>query len=367
MRKLLNLTKIVLVIFNFAIISCQQDNSMKRFKYNTGSSCPSYYGITTYEQVMYSDSDEMIMIDGVGSLRSPWGDGGVTFIKNSPSENPVPKTLNIGYYSDTEDQFYEGEFQLPSEEIEKFLEEKSKNVGVKSQNINEHKYDRIEIGVALGGMIVVWMKGEGEQKEVGKYNAKVVKRNWEDIFDNGTREEEVKYNLEKVFTNKVKEEVLNKTLPIDLWEKYREKFSWNYSVNVPQNAVVNSVYLKMINAEAETNYLKISTDQPSQRAVPYQAEIIWTLNGKRYESRIIFAEGENYYNTIYKATIASSDKPYPADLTKEEIYQNFKKIKPGLPAELIFNLSTNREINVNLKQENTSINIRKITAKTFQH
>lgn len=366
MRKFPNQIKILLIIFNIVILSCQQNSSIKRFKYNTGSSCPSYYGITTYEQVMYSDSDEMIMIDGVGSLRSPWGDGGVTFIKNSPSENPVPKILKLGYYSDTEDQFYEGEFQLPSQDIEKFLEEKSTDSGGKSQNNNEHKYDRIEIGVALGGMIVVWMKGEGEQREVGKYNAKIVKHNWEDIFDNGTREEEVKYNLEKVFTNKVKEEVLNKTLPIDLWEKYREKFSWNYRVNVPENAIVNSVYLKMINAEAETNYLKISTAQPSKRAVPYQVEIVWTLNGKRYESRIIFAEGENHYNTIYKATIASSDNPYPADLTKEEIFQNFKKMKPDHSTELIFNLSTNREIDVYLKQENTHISIRKITGKTFQ-
>ncbi len=366
MRTFSTLVTTVLFIFHFAVISCQQKSSMKRFNYETGNSCPTYYDIETYRQVMYAENDELIMIDGVGPLRSPWGDGGVTYVKSSESGYPVPKILKVGYYSETEDLFYEGEFVLPSAEIRNLLEESSEDPFYRKEKNIPSKYNRIELGIALGGLVVMWVKGPGEQKEVAKFKTKKVDYEWNDIFERGTREAAVKYNLKNIFTEKVRNEVLNKTLPIDLWERYREKFSWNYTINIPDGAVVSSVYMKMINAEAETNYTSNPSNQPAKRAVPYHAEINWQLHGKKYQSRVVFAEDPNYYDIIYLGDTADAENSFPEDLTAEEAYQKFKKLNSAIPAHLVFNISTVRDLNVVLKQGNENYPIQKIIGKTFE-
>lgn len=335
---------------------------METYYYETGASCPTNYDIETYRQVFYSENGEMMPIDGVGSLRSPWGDGGVTYIKNQESKKAVAKILKIGYYSETEDQFFEGQFELDKKLIESLLQEKSINT---DQN-NQFKYNRIEVGVALGGMVVVWVKGKNDQKEVGKYNAQKVQRNWKDIFDNGTQKEELDYNLEHVFTAKVKNEVLNKTLPTDLWNLYRKKYKWKIKAELPEGGKIENIFIRrMINAEAEM--FSGEDTSKEKRALPYNIEIFWTLNGKKYHSRIVFGNQMNYYNIIYKASLAKKEEEaYPSDFREQEVYQNFQQIDDELPSELIFKLNEIQASVVILQQNDKKITFKNIIAKTFE-
>lgn len=335
---------------------------MDTYYYETGASCPTYYDIETYRQVFYSEKGEMIPVDGVGSLRSPWGDGGVTYIKNQEAKKAVPKILKIGYYSETEDQFFEGEFQLDKKLIERLLQEKSIN----REQENQFKYNRIEVGIALGGMVVIWVKGKNNQKEVGKYNAEQVQRNWKNIFDNGTQKDELDYNLQHVFTAKVKNEVLTKTLPTDLWNLYRKKYNWNIKAELPQGGKIEEIHIKrMINGEAEV----FSGEDTSKenRALPYNIELYWTLNGKKYHSRIVFGNQMNYYNIIYKASLAKKEEEaFPSDFRDQEVYLNFQQINEEMPAQLIFKLNENQAPVLILQQNDKKITFKNIIAKTFE-
>lgn len=354
------------------LYNCQKGNGMKdTYRYETGSGSDENYPIDTYRQVFYSKDNEMIPIDGLGFQRGPWGNGGVTYLKNEKQNYKLPATMKVGYYSYAEDKFYEGEFNLPADKIKEYLNEKADDpeyANKKNEDSKDgvfHKYNRIEVGFTLGGMVVLWMKGEDAQKLLATFFAKEAFPKWDSVFENSDRKEKVEYGLNNgVYTPKVKNEILTKTLPLDLWKKYDERFNWNFVVNLPSGGKLENISVKTINAETETLYSSDHGDK--KRAVPYAIEFFWSLNGKQYNSRIVFGDQMNYYNAIYKATKASAKDARPADFRNEEVYRNFHQLKPAESSQLIMNVSGDQTINVSLKQGEQNLSFKNIIAKTFE-
>lgn len=353
------------------LYNCQKANVMNdTYMYETGSGCDESYPIDTYRQVFYSEDNEMIQIDGMGFQRGPWGNGGVTYVKNEQKDKKLPATMKVGYYSYAEDKFYEGEFSLPVEKIREYLNEKSDDPEYANKKNEEskdgifHKYNRIEVGFTLGGMVVLWMKGEDAQKVLATFTAKEAFPDWKSVFEDSDRKEKVEYGLNNdVYTPKVKNEILTKTLPLDLWKTYDDRFNWNVLVSLPSGGKLENISVKTINAETETLY---KADQGNKkRAVPYNIEFFWSLNGKQYNSRIVFGENMNYYNAIYKATKASAREARPADFRQEEVFKNFHQLKPAEPAQLIINVSNDQSLSVSLKQGDQNLPFKSIIAKTF--
>ncbi|REC63507.1 hypothetical protein DRF65_05270 [Chryseobacterium pennae] len=369
--------KIIQIFLLSAILSsllynCQKGNAMNdTYVYETGSGCDENYPIDTYRQVFYSKDNKMIQIDGLGFQRGPWGNGGVTYVKNEKQDKELPATMKVGYYSYAEDKFYEGEFNLPAEKIKEYLNEKADDpeyANKKNENSKDgffHKYDRIEVGFTLGGMVVLWMKGEDAQKVLATFTAKEAFPEWSSVFEDSSRKEKVEYGLNNdVYTPKVKNEILTKTLPLGLWKTYEEQFSWGPLVNLPSGGKLENISMKTINAETETLYNSAQGDK--KRAVPYNIEFFWSLNGKYYNSRIVFGENMNYYNAIYKATKASAKDARPSDFRQEEVYKNFHLLKPNESAKLSINVDDDQSVNVSLKQGDQNFPFKNVIAKTFE-
>lgn len=360
-KKILLSTLLCSLLYN-----CQKQNIMTdTYSYETGSGCDSYYPIETYQQVFYSANQEMINIDGLGVQRGPWGNGGVTYIKNNESGNKIPSSLKVGYYSDTEDKFYEGEFKIPSQKIEEYLREKSP-IGDTDEK-EGYKYNRIEVGFALGGRVTLWMKGKNWQKELITVKAKEAFPEWNIIFDDTDRKEVVEDALRgNIFTEKVKNEVRTNSLPLNLWDIYDNRYNWKINLNLPAGGIVETTYIKrMINGEAEV--IQGIDQKESKRALPYDVEFFWSLNGKKFNTRIIFGDQINYYNTIYKASLAKSDQdPYPADFRTQEVYQNFQQINQNEAAQIMVDFKANNNVLVSLKQADKTISFKNIITKTFE-
>src|SRR5690625_5873636 len=70
-----------------------------------------------------------------------------------PDLKPLPDKLHIKYFSYLEDQFYEGNFDLPYEKILFLFREGSKDK-------DNTEYNRIMVGVAPGGSVAVWLQGQ---------------------------------------------------------------------------------------------------------------------------------------------------------------------------------------------------------------
>lgn len=371
-----NIKKIIFflstIVVCIGIVSCKYFMSEKKYKYDTAASCNPDYGIYLHTGVFKSPGGSIIPIYS-NNLSGPLGSTGSPNVIGD-GFNSVPNILKIGFYSETEDKFYEGEFDLPYEEIEKMLQEESDNPFYKNKTFQDAqsgktlrhmKYNVLSVGITIGGKVTLWINGESRnQMEIACFQAKEVQTDWKSVFEQGGREESFKYNLDQVFSPKVKNEVLTKTLPFNLWDEYRKKYNWCYKFELPAGGKLDDLYMSMINAEAECKYNTTPTlenDPLTKRSLPYNLEIrLHDAKGNKYLSWIVFTESDQYLKNIYKS---GGGQKYPADFREEEIYKVFQSLDKNKPIDIIYKVNdTYKEIKIVVKQGEKEIPLKRVTA-----
>lgn len=367
---------ILLLIWSINLTSCQYF-TMKEYKYDAYASCDKQYPIDIFSSSFHTDNDFLPLVDASPSLMGPWGAGG-NDVKGD-GFNELAKNLGIYFYSDTEDKFYEGQFDLPYQEIEKMLQEESTDPSNQGKTFDDSqsgrelkymKYDKIIASVSLGGEVTVWMSGMREQKLIATYYAKEMANvKWQDMYEYGTREERIKYNMDKGLSEKVKQEIKNKTLPYKLWQTYKEKYNWSFKLIGTNGEKLNEIYFKMINAEEESVYSNnplLNSDPPQPRAIPQNLELRWQdASGQKYVARVMLREDIIYYLNRYHSEIITGKNPQ--DFQEEEIFKAFKSLDKSKPVEILFKVnSSNKEVKVIVKQENREIILTKIIVRVFK-
>lgn len=91
------------------------------------------------------------------NLYNGWGEGR-SRMATGKEELPVPKSFGITWYSYREDVFYRGDFVLPTEKINKLIEESKKPrpfTGIVREG------GSFIVGIAPEGFVTVWMQGLG--------------------------------------------------------------------------------------------------------------------------------------------------------------------------------------------------------------
>ena len=97
----------------------------------------------------------------------------------NPLLGPLPKRLEITFFSYTENQFYRGQFDLPYAKILKLFHD-----GYLSATANEHTtYEQIVVGVAPGGAVSVWLTGIDKTTEVFFGQAEKTEILWSHVYD----------------------------------------------------------------------------------------------------------------------------------------------------------------------------------------
>ena len=109
---------------------------------------------------------------------------------NMSRSSIIPTGFRITYFSYMENKFYKGDFLLPADKIRSLFKEGM--IGYRSKRYST--YDAMIVGMAPGGVLVVWMQGIDKQVEIGRYQAIETDMEWEHfIAKTGyTREEFVK-------------------------------------------------------------------------------------------------------------------------------------------------------------------------------
>jgi len=129
-----------------------------KFKWSASSSAPKGYPMTIIAaNLNYPGGAEYV--GASSSTDSGWGEpdsgsgGGI---------QPVPRVLDILFFSYTENQFYRGNFDLPYDKILSLFQK-----GFYSPNNEKHiTYDNIIVGVAPGAL---WRYGSGVMKRLRRY------------------------------------------------------------------------------------------------------------------------------------------------------------------------------------------------------
>lgn len=249
--------RIVLILLLLAVaFSCKQPKPFgEKFEWLPSSTAPELYPVSLASGYFtFADGQTLRMMSTSDPLKYGWGENrAVTVIGDR--YKPVPVKLDITWLSYTEDKFYSGEFKLPVDSVTRLFK-----TGYTDAITRKHKtFDNIMVGMAPGGVVVVWLEGINNQVEIGRYQAslsKITMQEYISIKGYSPDMSKDRVALCKSMMDDEPEARANlklKGLQFGLWDTYRERFSMKPVVAF-ENAVhpeVSDIYMRFYNGEQE--------------------------------------------------------------------------------------------------------------------
>ncbi|MGS2760949.1 DUF2931 family protein [Sinomicrobium sp. M5D2P9] len=243
----------------------------------------------------FSDGTSLYIPDG-RLLHNGWGNPGAMHVTGEDLK-PVPESMDIVWVSYPEKQFYTGHFALPRKEMEALFKE-----GFTDHLKKQRTYGRISVGVAPGGMVVVWLLGGGKTVEVGHFKAEKTQVSKEAWMPNA--ELSVDELLENRYIRNVSDEIKNQPLPFDLWGTYREQYTWYPQMEFQNEETLENMLVRYYNGEGFYTHgsnPEIATDE--KRALPKDIQLEWIgKNEQKYGAKVSFEEEEIFtrYKKVFK-------------------------------------------------------------------
>ncbi len=200
--------------------------------------------------------------------------------ESNPLLGPLPKRLEITFFSYTENQFYRGQFDLPYEKILKLFHD-----GYLSTTANEHTtYEQIVVGVAPGGAVSVWLTGIDKTTEVFFGQSEKTEILWSHVYDKTdiSRNEYIQKKInESLKTPEAIKGLSKNGIPVGLWQTYRAHYNWQpvFTGMQVRDGLIESI--KYFNGDEE--YLRYPLDAAvatTPRAVPRELHFIGGQTGK---------------------------------------------------------------------------------------
>lgn len=293
------------------LISCQQTKKESMSKkesvpvYNVEISHPdNAYLITPVE-------DKIITFEGndsslpYGSSSGSWGDSGKTFTERTGT----PKGVDIVYFSRYEDTFYHLKTDFPENEIKDmvrraYADEEDTDCGVLKEFVytDKEKYcgaykklGDLVLGFAPKGMVVVWLRFGYVQKELGRFQAEVVK-------DDKKYADQLFSKISQTREGIKKDMFISNASP-ELWDNYRTRYDWAPVVHSDNKGFkIFNIQTEYYNGEREV-MLRPWVENPAskERAIPKEITFFWeTGKGEAFEGRAFF-NWEKLNNQFKKA------------------------------------------------------------------
>lgn len=319
--------KILLLIGLSLLISCGQKENQKKnvamqdnFPYSVTVNAPEGYPVEVQQGWLLDNKKEFICaMPRAGKEGDGWiydgsaaGQGG----------SAMPYHLNLTYVAYAEKKFYTVDADLPADKIlaafkKGFLiqgNDKKIIDGQEIYNVVPGTYDILTIGVAPGGVIVVWLSGNHNRVEICRLQAKEVfvdKNKFLGFVDkNESQQQFFDTTFKIVVPDSTQTIIKEKGIPYGLWDKYREKFNYRFVLKpYDDKDLVTGFYL--INYNGESRFISHDSEvaaQYTESAIPYDSSIYFKI----YHTKIIFDDEEML-----------------------KVFGNFKKSDPDKPLDII--------------------------------
>ena len=209
-----------------------------------------------------------------------------------------------------ERKFYTGNFDLPSEKINKLFKE-----GYINRLGKKDTYGDVNIGLAPGGIVVVWLLGSGKTTEIGRYKASETEVSIKEFspYAELSMEEFINSVLEEDFNEEIKANMNPDSIPFGKWDAYRKKFEWKPSIIFEKEGKLEEIRMTFYNGESL--YTIGSNDilnQFEKYAIPDHIRMEWSdQSNNQFGTRIYFEENE--IQTVFEK-IFKQPKEEPTEL-----------------------------------------------------
>jgi Protein of unknown function (DUF2931) len=363
-----------IILCNITMSSCME----KKYRWSGNTSSPQEYPTEVYSGFLgnYGFS-EMGGFDNSGWGSSTSGMSNITA--------PAPETLEITWRSFVENKFYTGSWTLPKAKIEALFDA---GTGFVFEDGEKETYNTIQIGLAPGGMVVIWLSADAGsvQVEIGRYQAHETTIDSKTVYDNA------KYMFEKDYVNFILKDSMTMRPDIlarvthygypkpSVYEEYRELYLWKPNLILPDGSTLIKFNNKMCNGEKEytdriNNFSKFHEDFPilKDRAIPYEFEIVWKdKQGQRFISRISFTNDKNYWIKYLKGDFGNKNE-MPLDFDQNQIRTVYKQLDKRVQIDLVIKLDpsiedrTKRVASLYLKQGDKEFPLEEAVTRTGKY
>lgn len=264
----------------------------ENFIYNIAVGAPDEYKCEVHEGVLSKGDNFISAIPNAGLVYGGWGFGDGSGMK----AGIIPNHLELTYISYAEKKFWKIDTVLPADKILALFKEGFTYID--NQDIEHHEtYDELLIGLAPGGVVVVWLSGSVKKTEIGRFQAETTYVNKLDFqpvkFLDETQEEYFDRRFKICVPEAVQVEILKKGIPFGLWDNYRKKYNWRYhTISYKEDAdeLVTYENRDYINGERSINdgNRKQIINNFSQNALPWRSDFYY----KDYSSSVEFDKPE---------------------------------------------------------------------------
>lgn len=240
---------------------------------------------------------------------SIWGSGSQA--SSLLERNPLPNGIKLRWFSHTENQFWEGEYQFDSRLLQQL---KKYRVGhpfhyfqTKPKDFMERTY--YYIYATPGGLLTIWISGAGEKYLLAQFQANKVDMNWDSFmkreygyimsrynFQPPTREQYIQERLEKIAPPK------NGKLATDAtpWLRYMQSYPWHLKLN--HQVQLKDYETRYTNGERYFTYATTNQALLGSRPIPNTIDLYFVNNqtNKLQRARIKFGSEETGWEEIIK-------------------------------------------------------------------
>ena len=267
---------------------------MTKFDWNATESAPDIYPMKIINGTFRyhgAPNGEGLYVPSGGRINGGWGLMISSHI-TGPDLKPLPDKLDITFFSYMEDTFYRGSFDLPYDKILSLFQTAAE------QDKNKDKDRRpdysLMVGVAPGGTVAVWLRGDGI-KEVFFGQAKKVDLDLAKEFGVPitNRKEYVEKSLKGALTPEILASIRKNGIPFQQWAQYRTLYHWvpTFPVSHPPEDFAMGFF----NGESgRFNFPLEPVFTAHPRPVPNRIEFHYAVNGVGMRDFYIlhFDEGE---------------------------------------------------------------------------
>ncbi|PKV50751.1 Protein of unknown function (DUF2931) [Aquimarina sp. MAR_2010_214] len=343
---------VTITLGSISVISCQNNDpekkrkmssiGMKKHEWRPSASAPKYSPMQIHKGRFIYENGESINIPAGHTLHQGWGKSGPTHVVGDDFK-PIPIQLEIVWVSYLEKKFFRGTFDLPAEKLSKLFKE-----GYIDRLGKKETYSEINVGLAPGGVIVIWLIGNGWTTEIARFQGGETEVGITEFAPSAvmTLEEYMNSVLEDDFDEEIKAKMNLDSIPFGKWDVYRKKHQWKPSIKFKKEGELKEFRITFYNGESVyTIGSNKMLDQFKDYPVPDHIRIEWMdKNSNEFGAKIYFDENETH-----------------------AVFQKIFEKSKYKPTELIVEIDKyNSNIIIALQNESETIDFKKVRVKVYE-
>ncbi|WP_228526598.1 MULTISPECIES: DUF2931 family protein [unclassified Flavobacterium] len=223
--------------------------------------------------------------------------------------NIIPSILSLTWVSYAEKKFWNIEATIDETTQNKMLElfrEGFYNWNHAKEKLIHETYKHITVAVAPGGIVVLFLTGDVHRREIARYQAKETFVDVNSFVPVPGAFKDLETFYDKFYKGLVpkylQEKIAKAGIPYGIWDTYREKYNWRFTMSFYKEDKLNHYYVGYINGEEDNIYQEV-------------------INKKSF-NHLALPLNASFYFKIYNSE---------AKFDEEEIVAAFKKMKKNHP------------------------------------